>query len=82
MDENTYISDLVDTIEIKHACKKVLSSKEIAARILKAIVPEYKNCVIYEIIQYISDISISSEPVDGYRCACIKLRQQRRYDRI
>ena len=68
MAENTYISDVMDTVQLKRACdeacKKVLASKEIASRILKAVVPEYKNCTVKEIMQYISDIGITPEPVD------------------
>ena len=67
-DESTYIAKVVDSVGNKgdcdRVCKKVLATKEIAAHILKEVVPEYKDCDVDDIIMYISDIQISQESVN------------------
>ncbi|MCM1329436.1 MAG: hypothetical protein NC253_08360 [Ruminococcus sp.] len=45
-------------------CKKVLALKEIAARILAAVVEELKGCTIEEIISFIGTPEIGNIPVD------------------
>lgn len=68
MEENTYVADVIDAADNKRACdeacKKVLALTEIASRILKAVVPEYKDCSIDDIMCYIGNIDITHEPVD------------------
>ncbi|MCM1382854.1 MAG: hypothetical protein NC192_13030, partial [Muribaculaceae bacterium] len=45
-------------------CKKVLALKEIAARILAAVVEELKDCTVEEIISFIGTPEIGNIPVD------------------
>lgn len=67
MEENTYVADVIDAADNKRACdeacKKVLALTEITSRILKAVVPEYKDCSINDIMHYIGNIDIAPEPV-------------------
>lgn len=46
-------------------CKKVLALKEIAARILAAVVEELENCTVEEIISCIGTPEIGDVPVDA-----------------
>lgn len=46
-------------------CKKVLALKEIAARILAAVVEEVKDCSVEEIISCIGTPEIGNIPVDA-----------------
>ena len=66
---NTLLGRTLDIIAAKEAydssCKRLLANKEITARILKAVVPEYENSTIKEIICYISNVSIGESPVDA-----------------
>jgi len=46
-------------------CKELFQNKEIIAPVLKAVVPEYKNSTVEEIIKYIDADSIKDIPVDA-----------------
>ena len=65
---NTVLSEALELARIKetydNSCKRILANKEIAARILKEVVSEYKDCCIADIKQYISDVDIGNVPVD------------------
>ena len=71
MPQAAYVSDIIDTAEGQNACdtacKKVLALKEIASRILKGVVSEYKDCTPEEIMSFISNAQISNTPVDADR---------------
>jgi hypothetical protein len=49
---------------VDRSVKKVMSSKQIVARIMQAVVSEYKDCTIDEIISLIGKVSVSSVTVD------------------
>ena len=46
------------------ACRLLFLNKEIIAPVLKAVVPEYKDCTVDEIIACIDESSIKDDPVD------------------
>lgn len=46
------------------ACKELFQNREIIAPVLKEVVPEYRNCTVEDIIQYIDADSIEDIPVD------------------
>lgn len=68
--EPSFVSKVIDATDKKRVCdevcKKILATKEIAAHILRAVVSEYSECSIDEIMQYISDdVEIGNEPIDA-----------------
>ena len=65
---NTILSDTLEIAKAKetydNSCKRILANKEIASRILKEVVSEYKDSSIDDIKKYISDVDIGNVPVD------------------
>ena len=68
----SYESDAIDLISSQHrstpldeSAKKIMSSREIIARLLKAVVPEFKDCSVDEILPLIGKISVNETPVDA-----------------
>lgn len=66
---DTLLNDMITAANAKilydDSCKKILANKDIAARILKEIVPEYKDSTVDAIKLYISNIDIGKTPVDA-----------------
>jgi hypothetical protein len=50
---------------IDSCAKRLLSSKQIVARIMQAVVSEYENCDIDEILPLIGTVAVSGETVDS-----------------
>lgn len=68
----SYESDVIDLMASKNSstplddcAKKLMSSREIIARLLKAVVPEYKGHPIPEILPLIGSVAVSEISVDA-----------------
>lgn len=67
----SYESKILDTIEtnkvkakIDKCSKAIISSRQVLARILQAVVPEYKECTIDEILPLIGHVAVDEETVN------------------
>ena len=65
MSEETMFSLSISGKRYDDVCKQLFQNKEIIAPVLKAVVPEYKNSTIEEIIRCIDTDSIKDLPVDA-----------------
>ena len=68
----TYEADMIDsatsdgkTPDLDSCCKRIMSSKQIIAKVLQAVVPEYVDCETDEILKLIENVSVSETPVDA-----------------
>ena len=66
VNDKTMISLSLPGKKYDSTCKELFQNKEIIAPVLKAVVPEYKNSTVEEIIRYIDadsikDIQLSKE---------------------
>ena len=60
--ESTNYEDILPSLD--KCCKRLISSKQIVARIMQAVIPEYVDCTVDEIIPLIGKVSIGDSPVD------------------
>ena len=68
----TYEADVIDLTnngdivpDLDRCCKKIMSSKLIIAKLLQAVVPEYLDSEADDIVNMISNVSVSETPVDA-----------------
>ena len=71
MDIRSYEAEMLESAEerglkasLDRCCKRIISSKQIVSRIMQAVIPEYMDSTIDEIIPLIGKVSIGDTPVD------------------
>ena len=67
----TYEADVIDLTnngdilpDLDSCCKRIMSSKLIIAKLLQAVVPEFLDSEADDIVEMISNVSVSETPVD------------------
>ncbi len=68
----TYEADAIDILAsqerstpLDESTKKIMSSREIIARVLHAVVSEYKSCSVSDILPLIGSVSVNEIPVEA-----------------
>lgn len=65
----TYEAETIEGVggldaSLDRSCKKIVASKQIVSRIMQAVIPEYMDSTVEDIIPLIGRISIGDAPVD------------------
>lgn len=75
----TYEADAIDisnsfenTPDLDSCCKRIMSSKLIIAKLLQAVVPEYADSKVNEIVKLLGNVDIDGEFVDADTAPVIK----------